>query len=58
MTAGSDPTGVVTPSTNGPLLQVTELLTQRRGLASIIARSFAIRLNSYEALDGDRRHCA
>ena len=37
------------------LLALTELLTRQRGLASIIARSFAIRLSSYEALNDSRR---
>lgn len=32
------------------LLSVAEQLTRQRGLVSIIARSFAIRLNSYAAL--------
>ena len=38
------------------LLSLTEQLTRERGLISIVARSFAIRLNSYVELSGGERH--
>ena len=38
------------------LLSLTKELTRQRGLISIVARSFAIRLNSYVELSGGEHH--
>lgn len=38
------------------LLSLTEQLTRQRGLISIVARSFAIRLHSYVQLSGGEHH--